>query len=131
MPHPSQEREMEAILNLTQDQIDAGVVEPNYKSKQRIIQLLSFEEVPTRKELIERAKALSEIVYGLGYRKAMIGGASYLMGLLSFHLQARGITPLHSFTKRNTIEVNQPDGTVKKVVTFKHITLIEDPLRIS
>lgn len=114
---------MVKILNLTQhlatpDQISAGVVEP--KDKESIIKALTFDSLPSKKDIRKRAILIASIALGEGVGAAMIGGAPYLMSALEKELQQRNITPLYAFSIRDTIEECLPDGTVKKVIVFKH-----------
>ncbi len=111
------------ILNLTQhprtaDQED--VVEPGRGDKRDIQELLTFTDPPSRAEIICRAKALANIARATGYSYAMIGGAPYLMGPLERALRAAGIVPYYAFTRRESRDDPQPDGTVKKVAVFAH-----------
>ena len=50
----------------------------------------------------------------------MIGGAPYLMSALETALTARGIEPVYSFTERNVVTKDNPDGTTSKVTVFEH-----------
>jgi len=111
------------ILNLTQHeatdiQRDLGVVEPDNKDQVR--NLLTFEEPPTSKEMINRAKELAEICrkHDAGY--AMIGGAGYFMGILETVLREEDVKSLHSFTKRVVWEEDNGDGTTTKKSQFVH-----------
>lgn len=111
------------ILNLTQhpctpDQTD--VVEPGAGDKRDIQALLTFSEPPGRAEIICRAKALANIARATGCAYCMIGGAPYLMGPLERALRAAGIVPYYAFTRRESRDDPQPDGTVKKTTTFAH-----------
>ena len=121
---------MERILNLTQhkatpSQINEGVVEPDEEIKARIRRLLTFDELPTVKEIERRAEELAKIVEQLGFKKAMIGGAPYLIVPLEEALLWRGIQPLYAFSKRQVEEQQLPDGTVIKKQIFKHLGFIE------
>jgi len=143
------------ILNLTQhpatpDQLEAGVFEP--KNKERIREALTFNELPSYRQIKARAilltaYALEEIdryceenvevddegnlvsVEGKSCCdlefKVLIGGAPYLMAPLEAELKRQLLTPVYSFTKRETIERQNPDGTVTKTQTFKHQGWIE------
>jgi hypothetical protein len=96
---------MGKILNLTQHpalpaQLEAGVIDPPAEIKSEISKLLTFDEIPSRQEIGERATALVAIVVSLGYKVAMVGGAGYLMGPLEASLKAAGVSPVHTFTKR-------------------------------
>ena len=122
---------MGKILNLTQheatkEQIEAGVIEP--ASKGYIRELLTFEELPSQKELERRAKELAwlaEAYRSEGITKVMIGGAPYFMSTLEKVLKEHGFTPLYAFSKRECIEEKRPDGSVKKTQVFRHIGFVE------
>ena len=116
------------ILNLTQhkatkEQIEAGVVEPS--DKEEIQELLTFDEMPTRENILDRAAKLSHLACCYGVNKVLIGGAPYLMGALEDELERNGITPLYSFSERVSKEEIMPDGSVKKVNEFRHVGFIE------
>ncbi len=113
------------ILNLTQhvatpEQIAAGVVEPSEKDKKLIIKLLTFEEIPEREEIFKRADLLARLARRIGYRNAMVGGAPYLMRPLESALWRYGIRGFYAFSKRESIEEQLPDGSVKKTQVFRH-----------
>jgi len=111
------------ILNLTQhdatpDQIAAGVVD--VPDKKALRELLTFTEVPSKEDILERAGEIAIMASRQGASKAMIGGAPYLMSALELALKYAKIQPLYSFTKRDVIEEPQADGTLKKTAVFKH-----------
>jgi hypothetical protein len=123
------------IVNLTQhpatpEQIAAGVVDMPASAREGMIEALTFGELPTPEEILARAAQLAElaIMNGLGPddgddpypTAAMIGGAMWLMGPLALELRLRGIAPMFAFSVRETEEVAQQDGTVKKVSVFRH-----------
>jgi hypothetical protein len=123
------------IVNLTQhpatpDQISAGVVDIPAHAREGMIEALTFSELPTREGIRARAAQLAELAVqnGLGTddgddpipTAAMIGGAMWLMGPLASELRLRGIKPVFAFSVRETEEVTQADGTVKKVSVFRH-----------
>ena len=116
------------ILNLTQhmatpEQVVMGVFEP--ENKTRIQELLTFNSLPTREEINDRAMAIASYAgCQTDCTHAMIGGAPYLMPALEHALTFQGITPLYSFTERVSVETVQPDGTVKKTAVFKHIGFV-------
>jgi len=118
---------MENILNLTQhsptkEQIEDGVFEPEYKDKVR--ELLTFNNIPSKNEIKERARLLTGIAISEGVDEVMIGGAPYLMGALELELKSYNIKPLYSFTKREVIEVQKGDEVIKQSA-FKHIGFVE------
>lgn len=115
------------ILNLTQhpatpEQIAAGVVEP--AMKQVVRDCLTFNEIPSHEELADRAETLAQYALHSDCGSAMIGGAGYLMRPLEESLMKHGIRPLHSFTRRDSVEQAQPDGSIKKVAIFRHVGFV-------
>jgi len=124
------------ILNLTQhkatkEQIETGVVEPT--EKDYIQTLLTFEEIPSREEIKKIAKLLA------GYaplwfnrngidkyhdRKALIGGAPFLMSALENELRKHRIEPLYAFSKRIS-EEKEVNGKIVKTNVFKHIGFVK------
>lgn len=73
------------ILNLTQhtptpEQIEAGAMELTDEHKETLKSLLNFATIPTRLEISERANDIAEIAMHYNCKKAMIGGALWLMG---------------------------------------------------
>lgn len=119
------------ILNLTQhnatpEQIEAGVVDMMVVDRERIIPLLTFDYLPSSYELQSRAKDIARITKSLGYKKAMIGGAPFFMAPLELRLRELGITPAYAFSRRDSVEETQPDGSVKKVNVFRHAGFIEN-----
>lgn len=126
---------MEKILNLTQhtatpEQVAQGVVDLSPKGRKWLGEWLTFETLPTGVVIWERAEVVADIAagdsmvvietLGAGYSYAMIGGAPFLMSSLESALIARSITPLYAFSVRESTEQTQPDGTVRKVNTFRH-----------
>ena len=129
------------ILNLTQhtatpEQKAQLVVEPRM-TKEKIRKLLTFEEIPSKEEIESRATKLAEIAASeasfyagdtdneIWITRVMIGGAPYLMGALENALRECGFTPVYAFSKRESIDQPQPDGSVKKIAVFRHIGFVE------
>ncbi len=113
------------IVNLTQhagseEQIRDGLVEPTPEGKKKVGSLLTFEHLPSRKEIVQRAEELAELAFASGCPFAMIGGAPYLMGPLEDALQKKGIFPVYAFSIRESVEETLPDGSVRKSSVFKH-----------
>lgn len=117
-----------SILNLTQhpatpDQTVAGVV--NLSDNTELKKLLTFTSLPTKADIESKAQAIAKIALDNGANKAMIAGAGYLMPALERELKTVGITPLHAFSERVSVETANADGTVSKQNTFKHVGFIE------
>ena len=118
------------ILNLTQHkatpaQVEAGVVEPSDWSKDQIRQILTFEEIPDRSELLRRAEQLTVIAANYRASRVMVGGASYFMEPLCVTLREWDITPVFAFSRRESVEETLPDGSVRKSQVFQHLGFVE------
>jgi hypothetical protein len=129
------------ILNLTQHNATAEqkaqlVVEPRM-TKEKIRELLTFEEIPTKEEIESRAEKLAEIAVSeashyagetdneVWITRVLIGGAPFFMGALEKAVRECGFTPVYAFSKRESEEKTQPDGSVKKIQVFRHIGFVE------
>ena len=117
------------ILNLTQHmatsaQVKDGVVDLPEDLRAKVVELLTFEAVPSRKKLKLCAQEIAKIAYDLSAERVMIGGAPYFMSALEAALIARGIQPLYSFSKRESAEIVQCDGSVKEGSIFTHVCFI-------
>ncbi len=118
---------MTTILNLTQHnaspaQVEAGIVEPADKA---VVQaLLTFDELPTQELLAERARALTTMVHESGHKAVMIGGAPFFMAPLELALREADIRPLYAFSVRRSVDVHQPDGSVRKQTVFDHLGFV-------
>lgn len=137
------------IINLTQHQMvqeqynfnDIELYEVQFKGHEKearadILEALTFNEIPTKEEIINKAKTLSTIakatldqarnLSGLDVKfYALIGGAPYLMSALEKELKEDGVIPLYAFSKRVSVETAQPDGSVIKTTKFMHEGYIE------
>lgn len=134
---------MTPIFNLTQhnptpDQKAEGVLD----TTEEIKGLLTFTSLPTKEDVVARAKALADVVEryhpfdplgegwftdgrAFGEVRVMIGGAPYLMGPLTEVLRYRGFDPVFSFTERKTVEKHAEDGTVTKTAVFEHVGWVQ------
>lgn len=119
------------MINLTQhaatpEQIAAGVVDLPPAFQHHLKQLLTFDTLPTREEILYRADAIAtEIIPPDFHTEALIGGAPYLMEPLRRALEVCGITAYYAFSERVSEEMPQPDGSVRKVNVFKHVGFIK------
>jgi len=123
------------ILNFTQhdatpEQLSAGVVEPDAHNKERIRQLLTFEQIPAKSELRLRATNCAVLASVLMKKyecdAVMIGGAPYFMSHLESALRLFRVRFCYAFSSRVAEEQMQPDGSVKKVNVFRHVGFIWD-----
>lgn len=117
------------MLNLTQhkatqDQLNNGVIEPYLADKECIQTLLTFNELPNRSIITERAIRIALIAEKYEQDSAMIGGAPFLMPILQSELLDSGIQPFYAFTKRESIEKTVDDKVIKTNV-FKHAGFVE------
>jgi predicted Fe-S protein YdhL (DUF1289 family) len=137
------------IVNMTQhpatpEQRAAGVVDLEGPELARLKAALTFDELPTEAEIISRAKSITRLacaaigdedIYeqmareamgdediGFTPAQAMIGGALWLMGPLATELMDHEIEPVFAFTKRETEEQVQPDGSVRKLAAHHSTT---------
>lgn len=117
------------IINLTQhtanaEQIEAGVFEP--QDKGAVQALLTFEN-PESLEFFareDRAEKLAAIAVASGAKCAMIGGAPFFMAELERALINAGISPVYAFSRRESVDAVQPDGSVRKVAVFRHLGFV-------
>lgn len=120
---------MNTIINLTQhemteDQLE-GFQQVGISYRDMIKVFLTFDNLPSRKEIEACAYTLARIAVGQKATHAMIGGAPYLMGPLEYALRYYGVQPLYAFSKRESVEKTLEDGSIQKVSVFKHAGWIE------
>lgn len=113
------------ILNLTQhaaspEQIAAGVVDMPEHIRAQLSVLLTFEDLPSPEIIQERAVGIANICDVHYADSAMIGGAPFLMGALIAELRDMDIKPLFAFSRRESVEAAQEDGSVRKTAVFRH-----------
>lgn len=122
------------IVNLTQHPATAeqradGVFDLEGEALAALKALLTFTEPPRPYEMQDRAWSILTLVPE-GTEAAMLGGAPYFIGYLESRLWQGGllssgrdappIATMYSFSERVSEEQTMPDGTVKKVNTFRH-----------
>jgi len=116
------------IANLTQhmatsEQKDAGVVDL-VERMDEIRTLLTFEDIPDKNEMEERALRLAKIVKEEGvFNKVMIGGAPFFMSTLEKVLKEEGFDVVYAFSKR-VVEEKEENGEIIKIARFKHIGFV-------
>ena len=130
------------IINITQhhatpEQIAAGVVEvKNEPWRDAMLALLTFDNLPSRKEIGDRAYLLAAMIsrYDMSDaddddveypRYAMIGGAPFFMSELEAALRNYHIVPMYAFSRRESVEEIQGDGSVRKTAVFRHVGFVE------
>lgn len=112
------------ITNLTQhaptpDQAGVGPVLPDVPA------LLTFDRLPSHTDINRRVALLMRIARETGNYAAMIGGAPWVTGPLAAGLRESGITPLFAFSVRESLDVVQPDGSIRKTSVFRHVGWVE------
>lgn len=119
------------ILNLTQhastpDQIAAGVVDLPADVRAQAGRLLNFDTLPTWEGVLAAAAAAVALVQNQGHHGAvMIGGAPFLMAPLSAALAEAGYQPVYAFSRRESVEIHNPDGSVTKAGVFRHAGFVQ------
>jgi hypothetical protein len=125
------------IINLTQhqptaDQMTAGVYNLSDEAWESVKDALTFDDIPDKEEIKNRAEYIAQMAnmdaedHDLQRpTHAMIGGAPFLMAALEKALFEAGIIPLYAFSRRESVEQEQPDGSVRKVAVFRHIGFVE------
>lgn len=138
------------ILNLTQhlasyEQRAAGVIDLPFEPRAELLTLLTFINVPTTREIEQRAYQIGTIAAlnasgedrrdemsqlpegdsGGFATHAMIGGALWLMAPLALELREHNIKPVFAFSQRETEEATLDDGSVRKIVIFRHRGFID------
>ena len=123
------------ILNLTQhvatpEQQAQGVVDLQPDTRDYLVELLTVDELPSQEELLKRCAKIAALAEencpeseeddGGWTHHVMVGGAPWMMSALEGALYSKGIRPRYAFSKRESIEVAQPDGTVRKTMVFRH-----------
>jgi len=108
------------IINLTQhratpEQLEAGVIDLPEEDRRVLTQYLTFNVLPDHEEIYHRACTIAS--FALAYDAAMIGGAPYLMAPLE--------AALKNISTRESIEKPQPDGSIRKINTFRHIGFVK------
>jgi len=84
-------------ITTTEQKID-GVVEP--MNRDTVINLLTFDQIPTNKEIFIRANKLTHVAMDNGAKGVLIDGPGWLIGALELDLQDHMIKPFYSFVKR-------------------------------
>lgn len=100
------------------------MVDVNDADREELSVLLDFDHAPSREEIEERARQITELAKHYqeeqGMERAMIGGAPWLMAVLESALYKARIEPVYAFSLRESAEVTLPDGSVKKTLVFRH-----------
>ena len=144
---------MEYIINLTQhpatkEQRDAGVIDLPPEEQKVLRGWLTFDDLPSRQVIRERAYQVAYLAAkevrrrepdgGEGtinnpeITRCMIGGAPYLMGPLEkavngMQFGGGALRAVYAFSAREgEKDIVQKDGSVKKVVIFRHLGFVDE-----
>lgn len=124
------------ILNFTQhdatpEQLAEGVVEIHPENRKFVRGLLTFNELPSRMGLKNRARLLVDFAeeearaLGDDATAVMIGSAPYFTPWLEAAMQDAGFKVLYSFKKKIFEEEIQADGSVRKNTIYRHEGFVE------
>lgn len=113
------------IYNFTQhhstpEQVKDGVVDLDEENRKKLIKLLTFDELPTLDILTRRALDIADLATKIGAEIVLIGGVPFLMSHLEAALTLMSIKYVYSFSKRQSVEEEQKDGSVIKKTVFRH-----------
>jgi hypothetical protein len=133
------------ILNLTQhvptpEQQKAGVIDLAPEDRDKLIKLLNFKTLPTKREIVDRGEAIYDLIYGdvgddnISYTKreiykdvsgVMIGGFIPLCVYLESIFNR--IKVVYAFSERVSIETTNKSGEVIKTSKFVHKGFVQAP----
>lgn len=111
----------------TADQISQGVVDLPEELRAQLSGLLTFEELPSDEELRMRSIAVVGTIMAAGAKpgdQVMLGGAPFFMEELSHSCRSVGLTPVFAFSRRESVEQVQADGSIRKVAVFRHLGFV-------
>lgn len=120
-------------VNLTQhpttpEQKEEGVFDLEGKMLSQLKAKLTFDTLEDAREhnVHTRAVRMAAVVRGMDPKpqQALLGGAPFLMGPLADELRKVGVAPVFAFSVRDSKEVTQADGSVRKVAVFRHLGLV-------
>lgn len=121
------------IINMTQhkatsEQVAAGVIDLEEYARTLLTKQLTFDDIPSVGEISSRASYIADMaaMYCSDEccKHAMIGGAPFFMSTLESKLMLIGITPIYAFSKRESKEMTEPDGSVRKINVFRHLGFV-------
>lgn len=136
------------ILNVTQhlacaEQKAAGALDLPADEAAALKQLLTFDNLPSEQQIEDRANAIADLACtyllkigaspdtpgtaGAARTRAMIGGAPFLMPALTQAMRSRGLAPVCAFSRRESVDEDQPDGSVIKRSVFRHLGFVDLP----
>lgn len=120
------------ILNLTQheatpEQIAQGVYDLSPTLRKTLSRLLTFDDLPTCKHVRDVAETIADLARTFCEPDTLhvMIGAPFLMASLEKALACKGFIPLYAFSKRESTEETQADGSVKKIAKFRHVGFVD------
>lgn len=127
------------VMNFTQhrcteDQLNAGIIDCPEQYREKLCRLLTFDDLPDQETVWQRAVQIVQLfeaaAVDLGFKyegddalHPMIGGAPFLMSSLESAFSDANLQVFYAFSKRQSVDQVQGDGSVKKVAIFRHIGL--------
>jgi hypothetical protein len=93
----------------------------------QLTRCLTFEELPTSEELRMRSIAIVGQLMTAGAKpgdQVMLGGAPFFMEELSHSCRSVGLVPVFAFSRRESVEQMQQDGSIRKVAVFRHLGFV-------
>lgn len=118
------------MINLTQHQStpEQGCHDLTGSKLALLKEHLTFDSIPDRGAIRAAAAAIADLAKEVsdktGETRCMIGGAPFLMSELEIALKDAWLKPFYAFSKRESVDLVQQDGSVKKVAVFKHVGFI-------
>lgn len=118
------------IINLTQhlatpEQRDAGVVDLPEEIRKEVLETITFDDIPSSKDLEAAAQRVVDLLILaqgsiLPGQEVVIGGAPFFMRPLESAIRRAGARPVYAFSRRESVDEPQKDGSVRKVAVFRH-----------
>lgn len=112
----------------TADQIEQGVVDLPEELRQQVSRFLTFAELPGNEDLRIRSIAIVGQLMAAGAKpgdQVMLGGAPFFMEELSHSCRSVGLIPVFAFSRRESVEQVQEDGSIRKVAIFRHLGFVK------
>ena len=86
----------------TQEQLEAGLVEPYQINKEYLRDLHTFNKIPTCDTLMDRAIELAKVVDAFQFKHILIGGAPFFMPYLTKCLKEKNCAVYFDFSRRES-----------------------------
>lgn len=113
------------VVNLTQhrataEQIKDGVFDLPEGLREKLVKALTFDPRYSRADLEAAAQEVVSIVKEIDCFRTMVGGMPSFMPVLEAALVKEGCAVGYARSERVSVDEPQPDGSVRKVATFRH-----------